>query len=138
MYQVEETSLWLGHVAEARNLRPVFDREVVAIVDLAAAELPLALPRDLAYFRFPLVDGAGNLPWLLRAAVNAVVGLIGSNTTTLVCCSAGMSRSRAVAAAAVARVRRCSLAVGLAAVAQRGPVDVSPGLWKDIVVLTGE
>jgi hypothetical protein len=59
--------------------------------------------------------------WLLRAS-----------TPTLVHCSAGISRSPAIAGAALAIVRGCSFAEGLIAATESGPSDVSAGLWTEI------
>ena len=103
-----------------------------AVVCVVANEPPLALPRELVYCRFPLVDGAGNPDWLLRAAVETVACLLRSGTPTLVHCSAGMSRSPAVGGAALALASGCSFAEGLIAVTQSGATDVSPGLWEAI------
>ncbi len=105
---------------------------IAAVVDLAGNEPAAQLARELTYCRFPLVDGEGNPPWLLRAAVDAVAGLLQAKVPTLVCCSAGMSRSLLVAGAAVARLQGRSLAEGLAAVACSGPADVSRGLLADL------
>ena len=43
-----------------------------------------------------------------------------------------MSRSPAVAGAAIARVSACSLAEGLVVALQHRTGDVSPGLWAEI------
>jgi hypothetical protein len=79
--------------------------------------------------------GAGNPPWLVRAAVDAVAGLLRAGVPTLVFCSAGMSRTPTVATA-VARVRGCPLGEALAAVVGPGPADVSPGLLADVQAVT--
>jgi hypothetical protein len=47
------------------------------------------LTRELVYCRFPLVDGAGNPPWLLRAAVETVAGFVRAGVPTLVFCGPG-------------------------------------------------
>jgi hypothetical protein len=49
--------------------------------------------------------------------------------TTLVFCGAGMSRTPAIAAAAVASVEGCSATEALTQVTRTGAVDVSPALW---------
>ena len=51
---------------------------------------------------------------------------------TLVYCGAGLSRTPSVAGAALALVRRCPLAEGLALAVEPGKADVSPALWSDI------
>jgi protein-tyrosine phosphatase len=130
--QVRGYPLWLGHVGDVRDLRGVLSAGVLAVVDLALNEPPATVTRELAYLRFPLVDAPGNPPWLLRAAVEAVAGLLRSGTPTLVYCASGLSRSPCVAGAAVALARGCPPTEGLAIVAEAGPADVSPGLWAEV------
>lgn len=119
--------LWIGTARDARDLRTVLDAGVEAVVDLAMEEPPVRPTRDLVYLRFPLLDGDGNPPWLLRAAVEAVAGLVGDRVPTLVACGAGMSRSPAVVAVVLARLNGTRAEDELAALR---PVDVSPALWQ--------
>jgi protein-tyrosine phosphatase len=135
MRQIVGLPLWLGHVGDMRDLRTVLSTGILAVVDLALNEPPAAVTRELVYCRFPLVDGVGNPPWLLRAAVDCVAGLLDNRTPTLVYCANGMSRSPAIAAAAIARLRGCSPAEALAVVVKAGAADVSPGLWSEIQAL---
>jgi len=72
MRRVPGSSLWLGHVGDARDLGVLIESGIEAVVDLAHEEPPLSVSRELAYCRFPLVDGPGNPPWLLRAAIETV------------------------------------------------------------------
>ena len=132
MRRISGLSLWLGHIGDMRDLRVVLSTGILAVVDLAVNEPPAVVTRELVYCRFPLVDGSGNPPWLLRAAVDCVAGLLRADTATLVFCAAGMSRSPAIAAAAIARVRGCSPGEALAFVAESKALDVSPGLWLEI------
>jgi hypothetical protein len=130
--RVPNHSLWLGHAGDGRDVRAVLSAGILAVVDLALDEPPAALARELVYCRFPLSDGAGNPPWLLRSAVETVAGLVRSGTPTLVCCGVGMSRTPAVAAVALSLVSDVSAADALALVTQSGAADVSPGLWRDL------
>lgn len=132
MRQVPGYPLWLGHVGDVRDLRGVLDAGILAVVDLAINEPPAQVTRELAYLRFPLVDCAGNPPWLVRAAVEAVAGLLRSQTPTLVYCAGGMSRTPCIAGAALALVRKCTMAEGLTLAASVGPHDVSPALWEEV------
>src|SRR5947209_19674751 len=132
MRQISGLPLWLGHVGDARDLRAVLSAGILAVVALAINEPPFRITRELVYCRFPLLDGTGNPPWLVRAAIDAVAGLLRSGTPTLVYCSGGMSRTPVIAGAAVAQIRGCSLAEGLAVVFQSGPADVSPGLLSEV------
>jgi protein-tyrosine phosphatase len=105
---------------------------ILAVVDLALNEPPLSFTREMAYCRFPLVDGSGNPPWLLRSAVETVAGLLRAGIPTLVYCGAGMSRSPCIAAAAIMLLRGCPPAEALAVALRSGPSDVSPALWLEV------
>ena len=130
MRRVGELPLWVGTARDARNMRAVHDAGIEAVVDLAMMCSPATPTRELVYLRLPLVDGAGNPPWLLRAAVNAVRELAVAGVPTLVACDGGMSRSLVVVAAAL-----WSDGSGtppdevLRRVRADGPADVHPLLW---------
>jgi len=132
MRNVVPNLLWIGNVLDVADLSPIFDAGIEAIVDLALNEKPAQLTRDLIYCRFPMNDGGGNSPQLLRAAINAVESLISKQIPTLVYCSAGMSRSLAITAVALARNRGVKPEETLVALASEQPHDVSPVLWGDI------
>jgi protein-tyrosine phosphatase len=110
----------------------LFAAGISAIVDVAANERPVELTRELSYCRFPLVDGPENESWLVRAAVDTTASLIRSRVPTLVCCSAGMSRSLVIAAAALAVAEGRPAHECLTLVTQSGGGDVSPGLWQQV------
>ncbi|MBP3957484.1 hypothetical protein J8F10_19730 [Gemmata sp. G18] len=76
MRQISGYPLWVGSVADIRDLRGVLSAGIEAVVDLALNEPVATVTRELVYCRFPLVDGAGNSPWVLRAAVEAVAGFV--------------------------------------------------------------
>jgi predicted protein tyrosine phosphatase len=89
----------------------------------------------LAYCRIPLHDSASNAQWQLRLAIDTVQLSLAKNVPTLVSCSAGMSRSPAIAAAAIAMhtqqdFRRC-----LEELVTGAPHDVSPAFVTDILAL---
>jgi hypothetical protein len=136
--RIEGYSLWLGHVGDISDLSEVHSMGILAVVDLALDEPPARLTRELAYCRFPLVDGAGNPRWLLRAAIEAIALLIRSGTPTLVYCGAGMSRSPCLVGAAIARVRGCPAEEGLALALGSGAADVSPALWSEVQTILDE
>jgi protein-tyrosine phosphatase len=72
----------------------------------------------------------------LRLAADAVAALLRARIATVVCCSAGMSRSVCVAACGLAIAEGMALDEALAAVVGSGPPDVSPGLlaqFRDIL-----
>lgn len=113
-------------------MRGVLAAEVEAVVDLAANEPPHVFARGQTHARFPLLDGGGNPAWLLRTALLTLAELLRSSVPTFVFCSAGMSRSVVVAAAALAVVHQRPLSETLGMVAGNGPADVSPGLLADV------
>ena len=100
MRKIEPYSLWVGNVGDVWDLRRVHEEGIAALVDLAVNEPPAKVTRELVYCRFPLVDGLGNATWLLRTAIETTAALVARRVPTLVYCSAGLSRSRLIAAAA--------------------------------------
>ncbi len=132
MRSIPQTSLWLGHRGDVRDLGAIVDAGIVALVDLADNEPVLAITRELVYCRFPLIDGAGNPAWLLEAAIGCVEQMVRLNMPTLIVCSAGMSRSPLIAGAGMARWRGCSLTESLEVIRLTGPMDVSPGLLGEV------
>ena len=97
MRRIPGYSLWLGHIGDARDLELLLGTGIEAVVDLALEQAPMPLARELAYFRFPLIDGEGNPRWLLRAAVETVASLLRAGVPTFVYCGACMSRTPSVA-----------------------------------------
>jgi protein-tyrosine phosphatase len=132
MREISRGRLWLGTVIDARAVRALYDAGVEVVVDLAYEELPAQRPRELCYCRFPLLDGSGNRIELLATALETVASLIRREMPTLVACGAGMSRSPAVLATALALVRQCSPDACLYEVATGNPHDISPPLWADL------
>jgi len=89
----------------------------------------------LIYCRFPLVDASGNEEVQLTLAVSTLTKLLENRISTLVICSGGISRSPAIASAALALVLKSSLAEAIAKIIPHHPVDISPGLWRDLEML---
>jgi protein-tyrosine phosphatase len=135
MQQLTPYALWLGHLGEGRNFQQLFDNGIKALVELAAEELPSQPPRELIYCRFPLLDGAGNDKTLLYLATSMVANLLERNLPTLVSCGSGLSRSPAIAAAALALVYQEPPEECLKQVGHQHRTDVSPGLWNQLVDL---
>lgn len=132
MHRIEPHCLWLGNAGDLRSPRGLFDADIQAVIDLAANEPFPQLPRELTYCRFPLLDGAGNEPQLLILAISTASKLLSTGIPTLICCSNGLSRSPAIAAAAIALIRQTSLDDELSALAAHSRFDVTPALWKDV------
>jgi protein-tyrosine phosphatase len=132
MRQLLPYHLWLGHAGDARDWRAILDAGIKALVQLALEEPAVQPPRELVYCRIPLVDGGGNPPGVLTLAITTVGRLLQGHTPTLVCCSAGMSRAPAVAAAAIALVERADPGACLQRVIAQHPRDVALPLWHEI------
>ena len=78
--------LFIGNARDARDVRAVLSFGVQAVVDLAANEPAIQYPRDIAYCRFPLTDGTGNDPAILRLAVSTTAEFIQAKIPVLVAC----------------------------------------------------
>lgn len=129
---VLDQRLFIGNALDARNVPSLHQYDIRAVVDLAINEAPAALPRDFIYCRFPLNDGGGNESVFLSLAIESVMGLVRSQKRTLVACSAGMSRSPVICAAAMAVVLGRDPDECLLEVVANAPHDVSPLLWTDV------
>ena len=132
MREVIPQHLWIGNAQDARDMKGISAREIGVIIDLALEEPPIQVLRDLVYCRFPLIDGEGNAPTLLRSAIDSVVNFVGDGMPTLVACGAGSSRSPAIVAAAFALAEGGAPEEALARVIGAGAHDVSPTLWADV------
>jgi hypothetical protein len=132
MNQIHPHPLWLGHAGDGRDARRILDADIKAVVHLAAEEPSPQLPRDLLFFRFPVIDGADNSNHLMLLALGTVSHLLTMRLPTLVYCSAGMSRSPAIAAGAIALVTGTPPDECLREIAQHRATDVSPGLWASV------
>jgi hypothetical protein len=84
------------------------------------------------YCRFPIVDGIGNNRTQLRLAIDTLETLLRAEVPTFVYCSAGMSRSPAVAAAAISRIARQPLIDCLTRITAGHAHDVAPGFICDV------
>ena len=133
MRQVIANKLYLGNAQDARDLRGLAAAEVTAVVDLAANERPAMLSPSMAYLRLPISDDGSNSAALLQCCVAIVSELLRCDgQRVLVACSAGMSRSPTIAAAALHRLGRGSLEECLKLVVRNAPSDISPQLWNAI------
>lgn len=133
MIRIEPHLLWLGHAGDCRDVTKVLDAGIQAVVQLAVEESPVLFPREVIFVRIPLHDGSNNSPDSLRLAVATVQQLLVANTPTLLCCSAGMSRSPAIAACAIARIHTQTPTESLAYIQSRHGTDISPRLWHDLL-----
>ncbi len=132
MREVIPKVLWIGNAHDARDVKGVLGFGITAVVDLAMEEAPILFPRDVAYCRFPLIDGAGNTPALIKAAIFTISSFIRGEVPTLVTCSGGMSRSPTIAAAALAAIDETTIEEALKRIAAAGPHDVSTTFWTEV------
>jgi hypothetical protein len=133
MQRVLDSSAWIGNAIEARDAITLIEHGFNAVIDLALDELAAQLPRELIHLRFPIIDGAGNDENLLAATIKTtamMMQLPGLNIA--VCCSAGLSRSPAIVAAAISLVKNQPVAITLTEMASQVRCDISPALWLDV------
>lgn len=124
--------LWIGNAHDARDVKGVLACGITVVIDLAIEELPIQFPRDIVYCRFPLVDGDGNSPALLKSVIDTTANFVIAEQPTLVACSGGMSRSPAIVSAVLAKIESFELNAAVERVTATGPCDFSPGLWNDV------
>lgn len=136
--EVHPDRLFLGNAMDARDLKLLYDNQIAAVVDLAANEPPAQLARDMIYCRFPIIDGDGNPNAIIETAVRCVATLMENNFRTMVACSAGMSRSPAIAAAAIAISTKKHPDDCLTTITSNAPHDVSPILWSRVKIVYDE
>jgi hypothetical protein len=132
MREILPSMLWLGNSADIRNVESILQSGIQAVIDLAIEQLMPTLPRTLVYCRFPILDGEQSSPAALRAAIETLVRFLQRGIPTLVCCSAGMSRSPAVVAGALSISQGGNPDDHLRKIAMNHPHDVSPQLWQDV------
>lgn len=136
MHRIEPLPLWIGHAGDGRDPKAMGEVGLAAVVQLAMEEPIPILPRDVLLFRVPILDGDGNDPVRLCLAIDLVSQLLQQRLATLVCCSAGASRSPAVAAVAMARIIGRTPVDCLKVTRDQHPTDVSPGLWNELLKYT--
>jgi len=138
MHNIHNYRLWIGHSGDGRDLAAIQRAGIEVAVQVAMEEAPLNLSRELVSIRVPLLDGHENAQCDLRLAVDIVSRLMRDSRPTLVCCSAGMSRSPAIVACAMAALEARTPEECLLRLSEAMPVDVSPGLWEELVRVLGE
>ncbi|MEZ6124640.1 MAG: dual specificity protein phosphatase [Planctomycetaceae bacterium] len=126
-------SLWIGHAGDGRDVSKICRLGIQAVLQVAGEEPVLQLPRDILSFRIPFLDGPGNELSHLRLAVSLLSNLLRANIPTLVCCSAGASRSPTIAAFAIAQIELRTPQECLMFVRNHHPTDVSPGFWNELL-----
>lgn len=133
MIQIEPHSLWLGHAGDCRDATTVLGAGIRAVVQLAIEEPPAQFPREIIFARIPLHDGSDNTADSLRLAITTVHHLLVARIPTLLCCSAGLRRSPAIAACVLARISGQTPTESLARIQILFSTDISPALWRDLM-----
>lgn len=133
MNQLSPFTLWVGNASDCRNLAVISDHEIQHVIQLAIEEAIPPLPREVNLIRIPLTDSNDNDLFALQFAIRTVSELIQSNRRTMICCSAGLSRSPATAACAIAFAQEKHPDECLNSISKLIRTDVSPGLWKDLL-----
>lgn len=132
MNQILPYSLWIGHAGDGVAFRQLVDAGIGTIVQLAYEETPIQPPRDMTLIRIPLVDGEGNEPHLLQLAIDVVHSLLFMKVPTLVCCQAGISRSPAIAGAALSRHLGCEFDQALKTISEHRRAWIAPMLLAEV------
>src|SRR5437899_742747 len=132
MQQIPPHKMWIGTTGDLRDWRRLYDVGISAVVHLPYEDLPPALPHDLVLCRFPLVDGDDNNTQVLRAAVMGLTQLLEEEFACLVCCRAGVSRSPAIAAAALSCLTHRSFEESLHEIAHHCHFTIHVGLRAQV------
>lgn len=133
MNQLSPLNLWVGNANDCRDLAVISNHEIQHVVQLAIEEAIPPLPREVNLIRIPLTDSNDNEPFALQFAIKTVGELLQSQRRILICCSAGLSRSPATAACAIAFAQEKHPDECLSDISKLIRTDVSPGLWKDLL-----
>jgi hypothetical protein len=138
MREILPSRLWLGNAADLRDAESILQNGIQAVVNLAIEQMMPTLPRTLICCHFPIMDSEQSSPTPLRSAIETVVLFLRRGIPSLVCCSAGMSRSPAVIAGALSLYEGGTPDDRLRQIALGYPHDVSPQLWQDVRWLCAE
>lgn len=116
------SGLFVGTVVDAGNESVLRERGVTAIVSLTHCEPESGFPSDVTVVDVPMMDGPQNEQSTFRRAVTEVLFRLDADDGVLVHCSAGASRSPAVAATTLALQRDIGLDEAFRQVSERRPV----------------
>jgi protein-tyrosine phosphatase len=132
MYESIPHLLWIGHAGDLLKPAAIEAAAIKAVLQVALAEQMPQLSRELLFAHFPILDGSGTTPGVVAAAVDLAATLIRNRVPTLICCSAGMSRSPCIAAGALAIARNIEPNEALLSIISDRPHDISPALWNAV------
>ncbi|WP_435066648.1 dual specificity protein phosphatase family protein [Haloplanus sp. C73] len=111
--------LFVGTVEDAGDEALIRDHGIAAVLSLTHSDPDGGFPPGLAVTDVPMMDGPRNDQRQFDRAVSHVLSHLGTGDTLLVHCSAGASRSPAVAATALALYDELDLDTAFEQVANR-------------------
>jgi len=94
--------LFVGTAEDASDASTLRDHDIAVVVSLTHTGPPGDIPADVTLVNVPMMDGPQNSRTAFETAVGDVLSRLDAGEVTLVHCSAGASRSPAVAATALA------------------------------------
>ena len=117
--------LYIGDLEDAGNPHLLRSHEITAVLKLTHTAPETPYPETVSVADHPLIDGPQNDIEAFRAAVYRLSTFLEEGETVFVHCSAGSSRSGAIAASALAKRENVSLETALTTIQERKP-DVAP------------
>ncbi len=132
MIEIVPSLIWLADGLEVRDLELISKMQIDAVVDLAYEETPISLGKSKLAIRVPLIDGEGNNQQHIRLAITYTAELIRSKTPFVIACSAGISRSPTILAAALSTVENISIEEELAFILTKKRIGSSTVFLADV------
>ena len=127
MYSITDRLYYRG-LDSAGDLALYREHDIEHVVQLTYQPPDDGYPEDVDVHQFSMMDGPRNDETVFRAAVSKTVELLEGDSTVLVQCSAGRSRSVCVATAAFSRCKQLSFEDAFATVQKSGPVSAHDAL----------
>lgn len=120
-----DSQIYIGNLREAGRPRTYRRHGITAVLNLCKVQPTRPYPEDLTTVHQPLIDGERNQLRDFILAVERLLELLDGGETILVHCGAGVSRSCAVTATALAYDRKKTVEEAITRIEQRKP-DVNP------------
>ena len=122
-------AIYIGDIHDAANAQWLSEGSPTAVLKLTHGDPETPYPDDVTVSEVPMIDGPQNDYEDFVRAVGALLELLEDDHTVFVHCTAGISRSGSVTAAALAVRRETSFEAALEAVTQHRPaVNPHPAL----------
>ena len=123
--------LYIGGLDDAGDTEALVTHNITAVLKLTHSDPETPYPEAVTVSDHPMFDGPRNDFENFQAAVDRLTTFLKAGDTVLVHCSAGSSRSGAVAVAALARQENVSIDAELARIQdQKSDVEPHPTLLK--------